>query len=359
MGSSIRKRLFAILGVFVLCNALVWSGMALLLAYVVEDEIIDRVLATQVSRIVENYSPGGPLPEPGVPEIRLFESVDAAPPAIRDQIEGPPGRGEIFTEEETHYHYRWFALPRGADVLLLAEVSPWLVVTSLSPALMILLLAGLVLATGLGLVAVAMIAGITTRPVRELTAAIESDPRPDPLPHLEKQDEVGTLASAMDAALGNLQEALARERAFTRDVSHELRTPLTTLRNALTLMPRSVESSAHLSQLRNSSDEIERTLASLLALARAESAVLEPMKLRPLLETLLLERSRILESRGFELNVEVPDAAERRAASRISETIMALHQIPGVVSLTLTYHHFEDQQGGPSGQPQPVATCNS
>lgn len=25
-----------------------------------------------------------------------------------------------------------------------------------------------------------------------------------------------------------------------------------------------------------------------------------------------------------------------------SETIMALHQIPGVISLTLTYHHFED-----------------
>ncbi len=25
-----------------------------------------------------------------------------------------------------------------------------------------------------------------------------------------------------------------------------------------------------------------------------------------------------------------------------SETIMDLHQIPGVISLTLTYHHFED-----------------
>ena len=211
----------------------------------------------------------------------------------------------------------------GADVLLLAEVSPWLVVTHLSPALMMLLLTGLLLATGLGLVAVAMIAGITTRPVRELTAAIKSDPRPDPLPHLEKQDEVGTLASAMDTALGNLQEALARERAFTRDVSHELRTPLTTLRNALTLMPRSAESDPHLSQLRNSSNEVERTLASLLALARAESAVLEPMKLRPLLETLLLERSRILESRGFDLNIEVPDAAQVQGNAQLTKLLLA------------------------------------
>ena len=36
--------------------------------------------------------------------------------------------------------------------------------------------------------------------------------------------------------------------------------------------------------------------------------------------------------------VVVEDTKDRLA----SETIMDLHQIPGVVSLTLTYHHFED-----------------
>ena len=36
--------------------------------------------------------------------------------------------------------------------------------------------------------------------------------------------------------------------------------------------------------------------------------------------------------------VVVEDTEERQA----SEIIMAMHQMPGVVSLTLTYHHFED-----------------
>lgn len=36
--------------------------------------------------------------------------------------------------------------------------------------------------------------------------------------------------------------------------------------------------------------------------------------------------------------VVVEDTEDRLA----SETIMDLHQIPGVISLTLTYHHFED-----------------
>lgn len=38
------------------------------------------------------------------------------------------------------------------------------------------------------------------------------------------------------------------------------------------------------------------------------------------------------------LVVVVEDTAEKLA----SDTIMDMHQIPGVVSLTLTYHHFED-----------------
>ncbi|MCY4052227.1 MAG: chaperone NapD [Gammaproteobacteria bacterium] len=36
--------------------------------------------------------------------------------------------------------------------------------------------------------------------------------------------------------------------------------------------------------------------------------------------------------------VVVEDTPDRFA----SETIMDLHQIPGVISLTLTYHHFEE-----------------
>jgi signal transduction histidine kinase len=95
------------------------------------------------------------------------------------------------------------------------------------------------------------------------------------------------------------------------------------LRNALTLMPRSAGSSPHLRQLRDSSDEIERTLASLLTLARAESAVLESMKLRPLLETLLLERSRILDSRGFDLEVDVPDATEVQGNLQLTKLLLA------------------------------------
>lgn len=45
--------------------------------------------------------------------------------------------------------------------------------------------------------------------------------------------------------------------------------------------------------------------------------------------------------------VVVEDTAGRFA----SETIMDLHQIPGVISVALTYHHFEEQGPTPSQTP--------
>lgn len=309
MRTSIQRRLFGVLGLFVVINAVLWSGLALLLAYVVEDEIIDRVLASQSQLVVESQASTGHLPPPALPELRLYTSKRDAPPALQAHISETQPGGEIFTDDRTHYHYRWIPLSEGGPVLLVAEVSSWLVVTLISPTLLLLALLGLAVATALGLAAVALIARFTTGPLRELTTAIGSEPRPSPLPHVDSGDEVGVLAQEMTLALDKLQEALAREQAFTRDISHELRTPLTTLRNALQLMPPDYRENDHVRQLQASSEELEDTLSTLLAMARAESSAVQTLRLRPLLESLLVERNTALAARQFELSLSVPDEA--------------------------------------------------
>lgn len=58
-------------------------------------------------------------------------------------------------------------------------------------------------------------------------------------------------------------------------------------------------------------------------------------------------RDALIGTRGVEVHAEADDGrfvvvvedTEERLAS---ETIMDLHQIPGVISLSLTYHHFEN-----------------
>lgn len=61
------------------------------------------------------------------------------------------------------------------------------------------------------------------------------DPRTkDPSRH---QDEVATVAAALDTMAGSLQAKLLSEQRFTADVAHELRTPLTGLQAASELLP--------------------------------------------------------------------------------------------------------------------------
>ena len=58
-------------------------------------------------------------------------------------------------------------------------------------------------------------------------------------------------------------------------------------------------------------------------------------------------RMAMTETQGVEVHAEAEDGrfvvvVEDTPAQLASETIMDLHQIPGVISLTLTYHHFEE-----------------
>lgn len=60
---------------------------------------------------------------------------------------------------------------------------------------------------------------------------------------------------------------------------------------------------------------------------------------------------------GVEVHAETEDGrfvivVEDTPSRLASEIIMDLHQIPGVISLTLTYHHFEDIA---DADPQPDA----
>lgn len=74
-------------------------------------------------------------------------------------------------------------------------------------------------------------------------------------------------------------------------------------------------------------------------------------------------KSAMLAMNGVEVHAQSEDGrhvvvVEDTEEALASDLIMELHQIPGVISVTLTYHHFEDLQGGESA-PQPVAPCNN
>lgn len=66
-----------------------------------------------------------------------------------------------------------------------------------------------------------------TEPVEELSARAKAG---EPCPEDGPIRELNTLATAVNAGRGRLEEQLSRERAFTRAAAHELKTPLAVLR---------------------------------------------------------------------------------------------------------------------------------
>ena len=141
-----------------------------------------------------------------------------------------------------------------------------------------LLIAGpiaLLVATGAGY----LLAGLSLRPVDSMRrqAALISAERPGerlPVPHT--RDEVERLGETLNAMLGRLEAALARERDFVADAGHELRTPLALLRTELELALRHADSAEELREaVRRSSAEVDRLAQlaeDLLLLARSHGA---------------------------------------------------------------------------------------
>lgn len=137
------------------------------------------------------------------------------------------------------------------------------------------------LALALPLVLLAMVA--VSRGLRPLrVAAAEVDARsPDRLEALDVREvpqELLTFVNALNALFERLREAAAAQRAFVADAAHQLRTPLTVLRVEAALAldtPHPPAMRPVLQRLHAAAERGARLAQQLLALARAEGAVLE------------------------------------------------------------------------------------
>jgi two-component system, OmpR family, sensor kinase len=148
--------------------------------------------------------------------------------------------------------------------------------------------AGVLGATLLASFAGVAIARRAMRPISSLTAtartiAATGDPSSH-MPQPRADDEVGELAQtleqmlrSLDAARGEREAAMKRQREFVADASHELRTPLTSILANLELLQASLQrpdqedEQAMVDSALRSSGRMSRLVGDLLLLARADA----------------------------------------------------------------------------------------
>src|SRR4051812_49643115 len=121
-----------------------------------------------------------------------------------------------------------------------------------------------------------------------------------------RRDEVRALADSFDLMLDRLEDAFARQRAFSSDASHELRTPLTVIRGQLEVLSRqsnpAAEDVRRVERLvRTEILRMERLVDDLLVLARADEREFlrkRPIDLPPFADE-LIEGARPTADRRF------------------------------------------------------------
>jgi signal transduction histidine kinase len=140
------------------------------------------------------------------------------------------------------------------------------------------------LVAALGLLAVALAAGLAWRQSSRLVAPIES------LTGVAMQlgdsdftatvthsgvEEIDRAGAALNRTASRLGAAIARERAFSADVSHQLNTPLTSLRLSIesALLSPDEDARASLELALAEVDRLQTTVATLLAVARDTDAI--------------------------------------------------------------------------------------
>lgn len=146
------------------------------------------------------------------------------------------------------------------------------------------------------------------------------------------EDELGSVATALNRAFDRLQEAFERQTRFTADASHELRTPLALLLAELEwalARPRSdTEYHNALQVCAKAAQRMRNVVEGLLTLARADAGAIrphqEPVNLISLAEESVAAVTSIAAARGITIRVDGASAIVDGDPDRLRELISNL-----------------------------------
>ncbi|MEM7352389.1 MAG: HAMP domain-containing sensor histidine kinase [Acidobacteriota bacterium] len=324
MGTSVRRQLIAHFVLFALALGALFAAVTLLVFHRVEDRMVQRRL--------EQLLAG----EPGAaasPVVDFVGPPGEAPETLRQRLADlPPGLYE-WEEDDRELHVLLAADDTtGQAAVAIAsfpesEVSQGRLGIALAVGVAATSLLALLLARTLALRIVSPIERLTGRLAQGSLDAVVSDELVREL----RDDEIGTLARALQSAGRELTASAERERRFLREASHELRTPITVIQGVSDLLRESIDTDdeltrGRLERLDRGLRRMNTSVLSLLAMARAEHR-LTVTDMPPFAQQLddLIEEARSLTAPKVEVMCEA--AAEPITGIAASMLIVVLSNL--------------------------------
>lgn len=295
---TLRQRIALAYSALGLILSLLFALASIYLTQDYEDIVVNEILLGEAQDYAEHLRQRPDAPLPRTPRLsgylRRSDGSGYVPPDVADL---PPGIHDV-EGPEPGKHAGVFDIDAGRLTFIININS----IEVLERYLRGFMLAVVVLGTAAAGWAGWLLAGRTIEPVRRLAAAVDAlPPRPQEtrLAELVGDDELGRLATAMDAYQRRLVEADAVERAFFADASHELRTPIAVVQGAAEVLLD--EAAGHpaqrrrLARLERGMHELTDLINMLLGLARRSAYVASDIDARTLLEESVASLSSALE----------------------------------------------------------------
>ncbi len=225
-------------------------------------------------------------PTPALPFLKGYAGLDLMPEDHRALVTDlPDGIHKLSCGSVVPLRDTWVSVfeHHGKRYYFFYYVTNYLRQDAQGSALRQILLAGIFVITLIGFGLGKLTAHTVVRPVIDLAHLVDTtDPNdlPERLATARSfsNDEVGFLAARLGSALKDVEAYHQREQRFTRYASHELRTPVAVLKGAaelLVLTQPDLQRSRPMGRIQRSVEEMERLIATFLALARQETVVAE------------------------------------------------------------------------------------
>ncbi|RUO42341.1 sensor histidine kinase [Pseudidiomarina aestuarii] len=307
--SSIKKTLQIAVVSFALALAVCLVSLLIAYAYVVEDNVFNRLVSSEANYLERVYAEQSQVVQPRFPFMTIYSNWQELPKQVQELRQLSSERVEFPTANGGTLHLQTLQLG-GDEWILTADVTGLEVSRDYLPRLVPWI--GLIFAIVMGaawLLSFYLGRSITQPLTRLATRFKQSSDssRSIELPSQLPQNEIGYLADVVKNSVDKLQIALQREADFTRDISHELRTPTTVLKFLVERLDDAKGLSKQQSkQLKEMVARIEETTTVLLALAREESVHTESLGLLAELESCVVNHRKLADLEEFELHIDVP-----------------------------------------------------
>ncbi|MGB0133507.1 MAG: hypothetical protein WBP53_06665, partial [Dokdonella sp.] len=222
---TMRRRLMLAFAAFTLFVAVLFSAIAVLFLYALEDRFFSDALQHEAQAQIVHHELFGDWAAPRSDFMTIHEDPNTFPDDLRERYLAEPTRSEFAGTDGRHYHLLRLRPERSPEQIafLVAEVNQQLVVRRMRGGIVELLAWSVSLVVAIALILGFWLARRMAAPLSELARRVEAM-QPDDPPLIAEQGlrtrEVDVLARGLASLTTRIGEFVEREREFTRDVSH-------------------------------------------------------------------------------------------------------------------------------------------